>query len=227
MTTRPTAERVRIDAATPGPSPEPQRDCARCARLVAYRERLAATRPDWFNGAVPSFGDPDAVLLVIGLAPGRSGANRTGRPFTGDFAGGLLYEALARHGWAEGAYAGAAGDALHLTGAMVTNAMRCVPPGNRPLADEIAACRPFLASRIAALPRLSALLALGHVAHDATLKALGHRASAHPFAHGARHPLGRLTLFDSYHSSRLNVNTGRLTPAMLDAVIGAIPRHAA
>jgi uracil-DNA glycosylase family 4 len=202
--------------------PEAPRGCPLCSRLAAYRAAVASRQPGWFNGAVPSFGDPEARLLIVGLAPGVSGANRTGRPFTGDFAGELLYATLLRHGWARGHYAADAGDGLALAGAMVTNAVRCVPPGNRPAAAEVAACRPFLAARIAALPRLAAILCLGRISHESTLRALGRRPAAHPFAHGARHDLGALALFDSYHCSRYNTSTGRLTPAMFEAVFAAI-----
>lgn len=187
---------------------EPPHDCARCPRLVAFRRATAARHPDWFNGAVPSAGDTAARMLVLGLAPGLAGANRTGIPFTGDGSGDLLHATLARSGFG--------GEGLR--DCMVTNAVRCVPPGNRPTAAEIAACRPFLAARIAALPRLRAVICLGRVAHDALLRALGARPAAHPFAHGARHDIGGLAVFDSYHCSRRNTATGRLTPAMLETV---------
>jgi uracil-DNA glycosylase family 4 len=174
---------------------------------VAYRRENAARNPGWFNGAVPSVGDPEARLLVLGLAPGVSGANRTGRPFAGDDAGHLLGATLRRFGFAD---------------CMISNAVACVPPRNRPTAAEIAACRPFLGARLAALSRLRAVLCLGRIAHDSLLRALGGRPVAHPFAHGARHQLRRLAVFDSYHCSRLNTNTGRLTPAMFEAVFAEI-----
>jgi uracil-DNA glycosylase family 4 len=170
---------------------------------VAYRSENAARNPGWFNGAVPSVGDPGARLLVLGLAPGMSGANRTGRPFAGDDAGDLLHAALAHFGFAD---------------CMISNAVACVPPRNRPTAAEIAACRPFLGARLAALSRLRAVLCLGRIAHDSLLRTFGQRPAAHPFAHGARHDLGRLAVFDSYHCSRLNTNTGRLTPVMFEAI---------
>jgi uracil-DNA glycosylase len=200
-------------------TPEPPRDCPRCARLVAYRRENASRHPDWFNGAVPSFGDPAARLLVLGLAPGVAGANRTGRPFTGDYAGELLYATLARFGFANGRFAADPGDGLELTDCLVSNAVRCVPPQNRPTPAEIATCRPFLAARLAALPRLRTVLCLGRIAHDTLLRALGRRLADHPFAHRARHDLDGLAVFDSYHCSRLNTNTGRLTPAMFEAVL--------
>jgi uracil-DNA glycosylase family 4 len=202
--------------------PEAPLDCAVCPRLVEYRRANAAANPDWFNGAVPSFGDPQAELLVVGLAPGVTGANRTGRPFTGDFAGGLLYGTLDRFGFTEGTFDARPDDGLRLTGAMVTNAVRCVPPQNKPVGAEINACRPFLVSRIAALPKLRVLLALGKIAHDSTVRALGGKLSAFKFAHGARHDLGGYALFDSYHCSRYNTNTGRLTPEMFEDVFASV-----
>jgi len=204
------------------PPPEAPRDCALCPRLAGYRRENAAANPDWFNGAVPSFGDPDAELLIVGLAPGVTGANRTGRPFTGDFAGALLYGTLIKFAFAEGVFDARPDDGLRLVGAMVTNAVRCVPPQNKPVGAEINACRPFLVARIAALPRLRALVALGKIAHDSAVRALGGRVAAHPFAHGARHEVGGRLLFDSYHCSRYNTNTGRLTPGMFEDVFASV-----
>ncbi len=201
------------------PGAEPPRDCPICPRLVALRAETRAAEPDWWNGAVPSFGDPEARLLVVGLAPGRAGANRTGRPFTGDHAGDLLYATLAAHGFAHGAYAARADDGFRLRDCMVTNAVRCLPPQNKPTAAEIAACRPFLAARIAALPRLAHVLTLGRIAHESAVRALGLRPAAAPFGHGAQAPLGRVTLWASYHCSRYNTNTGRLTPEMFETVV--------
>jgi uracil-DNA glycosylase family 4 len=198
--------------------PEPPRGCPICARLVAYREANRAAHPDWWNGPAPSFGDPDARLLVVGLAPGRAGANRTGRPFTGDFAGVLLYETLIKTGFATGRYDARPDDGLRLTGCMITNAVRCAPPGNKPETAEEANCRPFLAARIAALPRLKVIVTLGDVARRNVLKALGLKASAGASGHGARCVAGPYALINSYHCSRLNTNTGRLTPAMFEAV---------
>jgi len=195
--------------------------CRRCARLAAFRDGWAAREPGWCNAPVRSFGDPEAALLVVGLAPGLRGANRTGRPFTGDHAGDLLYAMLLRHGFAQGVYGARPDDGLRLTGAMITNAVRCVPPDNKPTAAEIAACRPFLAARIAALPRLRALVTLGRIGHDSALRALGARPAAAPFAHGAQAQIGPLRLFASYHCSRYNTNTGRLTEPMFDAVFAA------
>jgi uracil-DNA glycosylase family 4 len=184
---------------------------------VAYRRELAATRPDWFNGAVPSAGDPRARLLVLGLAPGKGGANRTGRPFGGDDAGDFLHAALAGSGFVR-----PIGGGVHLADCLISNAVACVPPQNRPTPAEIAACRPFLAARLAALPRLRAVLCLGRVAHETLVRALGRPVAAYPFGHGARHDLGELAVFDSYHCSRYNRNTGRLTPAMFEAVLAGI-----
>jgi len=202
--------------------PEAPRDCAVCPRLVAYRRENAAANPAWFNGAVASFGDPDAEWLVVGLAPGVTGANRTGRPFTGDFAGALLYGTLGKFGFTQGTFDARPDDGLRLVGAMVTNAVRCVPPQNKPVGAEINACRPYLVSRIAALPKLRVLVALGKIAHDSTVRALGGKLSAHKFAHGARHELGGYALFDSYHCSRYNTNTGRLTQEMFEDVFASV-----
>ncbi|NJL08197.1 MAG: uracil-DNA glycosylase [Methylacidiphilales bacterium] len=204
---------------------EPGRACARCPRLAAFRNDNRAAWPDWHNAPVPSFGRGDARLLVVGLAPGLKGANRTGRPFTGDYAGDLLYGTLLDFGLAEGSYAASPDDGLALQETCITNAVRCVPPENKPTGPEITACRPFLAAVIAAMPRLQAIVALGRIAHDTTLTALGARPARHPFAHGATHTVGRLTLFDSYHCSRYNTNTGRLTPQMFRAVFAAVRAH--
>lgn len=198
--------------------PEPPRDCPICPRLVAYREANRAAHADWWNGPAPSFGDPDARLLVVGLAPGRAGANRTGRPFTGDYAGVLLYGTLEKLGFARGRYDARPDDGLELVDCMITNAVRCAPPGNRPETAEEAACRPFLAARIAALPRLQVIVTLGDVARRNVLRALGLKASAGAAGHGSRCQAGPYTLINSYHCSRLNTNTGRLTPAMFEAV---------
>ncbi|MBK0400067.1 uracil-DNA glycosylase [Limibaculum sp. M0105] len=205
----------------PQPASEAPRDCTLCPRLVAYRDANRAAEPDWFNGAVPSFGDPDAWLLVVGLAPGVTGANRTGRPFTGDFAGSLLYGTLAKFGLTRGVFAARPDDGLQLRGAMVTNAVRCVPPQNRPTGAEVNACRSFLAARIAALPRLGTIVTLGKIAHDSTIRALGGRVAQHPFGHGAASRIGELRIHASYHCSRYNTNTGRLTPEMFEAVFAA------
>lgn len=194
-------------------TPEPAPDCARCPRLVAHRAVARARHPDGHNAAVPSMGDPAAHLLIVGLAPGMDGANRTGRPFTGDASGVLLHRMLAEHGLLVGE---------RLTGCMVTNAVRCLPPANRPSAAEIAACRPFLAARIAALPRLERILALGRIAHEAVLRALGARPAALPFAHEAEGRVAGLKVVASYHCSRYNVNTGRLTESMFRAVFARL-----
>ena len=191
--------------------------------MVDYRSNNRAANPGWHNGAVPSFGGLDARLLVVGLAPGLRGANRTGRPFTGDFAGVLLYQTLLRFGLARGTYAADPADGLTLRDTRVTNAVRCVPPANLPSPAEITACNPFLAAELAAMPNLRAVLALGGVAHKAVLRARGLRAGYAPFQHGALHRLpDELVLADSYHVSRLNTNTGRLTTAMFEAVVADI-----
>ncbi|NWG72556.1 MAG: uracil-DNA glycosylase [Parvularculaceae bacterium] len=204
---------------------EPGKACPLCSRLVGYRASNAATHADWFNGAVPSFGDPRARLLVVGLAPGVQGANRTGRPFTGDYAGVLLYNTLAKFGFVQGTYDARPDDGVELRDAMITNAVRCAPPENKPTPAEIASCRPFLAARLSSLPRLRAVVCLGRIAHDSTVVALGLRKAATVFAHGARHRADGLTLFDSYHCSRYNTNTGRLTEAMFEDVFAAVRGH--
>lgn len=198
--------------------PDAPRDCPLCPRLVEYRLENARRNPDWFNGAVPSFGDPGARLLVAGLAPGRTGANRTGRPFTGDHAGWLLYETLHRTGFARGGFDPDGNDALELVDCMITNAVRCAPPGNKPLPIEEATCRPYLQSRLAALPRLKVIVTLGDVSRRNVLKALGRPGSAMPAGHGSEGRVGPYVLLNSYHCSRLNTNTGRLTAEMFEAV---------
>ena len=198
--------------------PEPPRDCPLCPRLVEYRTGNRRAHPDWWNGPAPSFGDPDARLLVAGLAPGRTGANRTGRPFTGDGAGWILYETLIKTGFARGAYEARPDDGLELVDCMITNAVRCAPPGNKPLPVEERTCRPFLTARLEALPRLKVIVTLGDVSRRNVLKALGLPGSAAPPGHGIEARVGPYILLNSYHCSRLNTNTGRLTPAMFEAV---------
>lgn len=207
-------------------SPEPAKSCALCPRLVAYRSANQSAFPAYFNGPAPSFGPSAARLLIVGLAPGLHGANRTGRPFTGDYAGDLLYATLLKFGLAKGTYDARPDDGLTLDGVMITNAVRCAPPENKPTPAEIKSCRPFLSARIAGLPRLQAILCLGRIAHESTLAALGVPARSAPFAHAAEHALsGGLFLFDSYHCSRYNTNTGRLTPAMFERVFEAVKRR--
>jgi uracil-DNA glycosylase len=202
--------------------PEPGRDCPICPRLVAYRSENRREHPDWWNGPAPSFGDPDARLLIVGLAPGRAGANRTGRPFTGDYAGVLLYQTLIKIGFARGRYDARPDDGLELVDCMISNAVRCAPPQNKPLPAEEAACRPFLKARIAALPRLRAIVALGDVARRNVLKALDLKASAAAAGHGVETDLGLYRLYSSYHCSRLNTNTGRLTAEMFESVFKSV-----
>jgi uracil-DNA glycosylase len=200
----------------------PGRNCPRCPRLVAFRESWRAREPKWFNAPVPSFGPLEARLLIVGLAPGLRGANRTGRPFTGDYAGELLYGSLANFGFAEGAYQARPDDGLTLVDCRISNAVRCVPPENKPTPDEIATCRPFLDATIKEMPQLCAVLALGRIAHETFVLARGARRTHYPFAHGAVHAMGEITLYDSYHCSRLNTNTGVLTPKMFAEIIGKI-----
>lgn len=210
---------ARMTAPAPHPyPPEAPRDCPLCPRLVAFRAASAEREPTWFNGAVPSFGTSKARLLIVGLAPGLRGANRTGRPFTGDYAGELLYSTLLKFGFARGSYRADPSDGLELVDCMITNAVRCVPPENKPLPQEIATCRGFFSARLSALPNLKALVVLGRVAHDQTVTTLSLKKSQVPFRHGARHAAGPLALFDSLHCSRLNTNTGRLTTDMFHAV---------
>jgi uracil-DNA glycosylase len=201
---------------------EPGRDCALCPRLEAFRREWRRREPTWFNAPVPSFGPVTARLLIVGLAPGLQGANRTGRPFTGDHAGVLLFDTLSRFGFAKGTYAARPDDGLELVDARIANAVRCVPPENKPTGAEIATCRGFLESTIAQMPELRAIVSLGRIAHDTAVAALGARRSAVPFGHGASHAVGRVQLFDSYHCSRYNTNTGVLTTEMFHSVFAHV-----
>ena len=200
---------------------EPPTDCPLCPRLHAFRHENRARLPRYFNDPVPGFGSREARLLIVGLAPGLHGANRTGRPFTGDYAGLLLYGTLLKLGLAKGEYGERAEDGLELIDCAVTNAVRCVPPGNKPLPAEADTCRRFLKATIDSMPRLGAILSLGKIAHDSVLTALAVPKKAHGFAHGARHSLDRFSLVSSYHCSRLNTNTGVLTAAMFEEVVKA------
>ncbi|MDX1540468.1 MAG: uracil-DNA glycosylase [Geminicoccaceae bacterium] len=197
----------------------PPPDCERCPRLAAFRSTNRAAFPDWHNAPVPSFGDPDARLLIVGLAPGLRGANRTGRPFTGDHAGIILYATLGRFGFARGQFEARPDDSLELIDCRIANAVRCVPPANKPIGEEISACRLFLSDELRAGRLPEVVLSLGSIAHHSVLRALGLRVASHPFAHGALHrPPAGPTLVASYHCSRYNLNTGRLTPAMFERV---------
>jgi uracil-DNA glycosylase family 4 len=201
---------------------EPDRNCLLCPRLADFRAQARAKEPSWFNSPVSSFGDPEARLLIVGLAPGMQGANRTGRPFTGDYAGDLLYETLLRYGFARGHYEARPDDSLRLVDCLISNAVRCVPPQNKPLPVEINTCRSFLSLTIDAMPRVRAIVALGRIAHETVAKALKLRGSTVPFAHGAVHQAGRFKLYDSYHCSRYNTNTGVLTPQMFRSVFAKV-----
>ncbi len=203
----------------PAPDAEPSRDCALCPRIVTLRHACQAEFPSFWNAPVPSFGDPQAWLAIVGLAPGKHGANRTGRSFTGDFAGDMLFETLAKFGLAEGDYNRRADDGVILKGAVILNAVKCLPPENKPTPEEIRKCRPFLGQALTSLPNVRTVIALGEIAHQSVLKIFGAKLPKHRFAHGAVHHMldGRIVL-DSYHCSRYNVNTGRLTVDMLDAV---------
>jgi uracil-DNA glycosylase family 4 len=205
---------------------EPDRDCPLCPRLHDFIADWRQREPSWFNAPVPTFlppeGDGAVELLIVGLAPGLRGANRTGRPFTGDYAGDLLYSTLIAHGFARGEFKARPDDGLLLVGTAITNAVRCVPPENKPVGAEIATCRSFLVPTIARFPRLRAVLALGSIAHQSTVRALGQRVAAYPFKHGGRLEAGAVTLFSSYHCSRYNTNTGVLTEAMFVKVFSDI-----
>jgi uracil-DNA glycosylase family 4 len=206
-------------AATPE---APGRNCPRCPRLVDFRNNWRKRQPDWFNAPVPSFGGDEARLLIVGLAPGLQGANRTGRPFTGDYAGDLLYDTLLRFKFARGRYEARPDDGLTLLDCRITNAVRCVPPENKPTTVEIKTCRDFLTATIAAMPKLAAIVVLGRVAHESTVTALGAKRSAVPFKHGGAHDAGGYKLFSSYHCSRYNTNTGVLTTQMFHAVFADV-----
>jgi uracil-DNA glycosylase family 4 len=203
-------------------SGKPGRDCPLCPRLKAFRDDWRRREPNWFNAPVPSFGPAAARLLIVGLAPGLRGANRTGRPFTGDYAGDLLYETLRTFGFACGSYAAQADDGLRLIDARITNAVRCVPPENKPTPGEIKTCRSFLQSTIAEMSNLRVIVTLGRISHDSTIAALGHRPSAAPFGHGRSHDIGTLRIFVSYHCSRYNTSTGVLTSDMFRAVFAKV-----
>lgn len=204
------------------PATEPPLDCPRCPRLVALRHEMRAQHPEWWNAPVPAFGDPQAWLAIVGLAPGMKGANRTGRAFIGDGAGALLYGTLARFGLAHGTFTGSREDDITLDGAIILNAVKCLPPGNAPTPEEVRTCRPFLDGQAEALPAARVFIALGQVAHQSVVKVLGGKLPKARFAHGAVHrmPDGRV-LIDSYHCSRYNQNTGRLTPEMFEAVFAS------
>ena len=201
---------------SPIPEAEAPRDCPLCPRLVALRHQCRAEHPDWWNAPIPVFGDPQAWLAIIGLAPGRKGANRTGRAFTGDASGALLFPTLLKFGLAEGNYRGEANDGLQLKGSVILNTVKCLPPGNKPERGEIVNCRPYFEASLAALPNVRVVLALGKIAHDAAARAMGMKAK---FGHRAEAiaPDGRF-LLTSYHCSRQNTNTGRLTPEMFESV---------
>jgi uracil-DNA glycosylase len=202
----------------------PERDCPLCPRLATFRDRNRLAHPDWHNAPVPSFGPADVRLLIVGLAPGLKGANRTGRPFTGDYAGELLYSTLIEFGFAQGVYRADPNDELRLVDCRIANAVRCLPPENKPSPEEFTNCRPFMQAELAVMPNLKAIVALGKGAHDQILRALTVRpAGAYPFVHGRLHALSTgLTLADSYHCSRYNTNTGRLTTEMFHAVFKSV-----
>jgi uracil-DNA glycosylase family 4 len=217
---------VKTPPAPPHAPLSPGYDCPLCPRLAGFRATNRNKHPDWFNGPVPSFGPLDARLVIVGLAPGLQGANRTGRPFTGDWAGDLLYATLLKLGLARGDYQERADDTLELIGCRIVNAVRCVPPQNKPEPSEIKTCRQFLISELDALPNVEAILALGKIAHDSVLKTLEARIAAHPFKHGGAYEVERFKLVSSYHCSRYNTNTGVLTTDMFESAV-AIAKKAA
>lgn len=209
--------RLRENTTLPIPS-EPPKNCDLCPRLLNYRIANQAQNPDWFNGPAPSVGDEAAWLLIAGLAPGRTGANRTGRPFTGDYAGDLLFATLKKFGFLEGEYKADINDGILLKGAIISNAVRCAPPENKPTPAEISMCSQFLKVRVSNLPKLTTIICLGKIAHDAILRNFGAKLSEHKFAHAASHNIGNLRIIDSYHCSRYNTQTGRLTTKMFEDV---------
>jgi len=203
----------------------PGHDCPLCPRLASFREDNRAAHPDWFNGPVPQFGGVNAALLIVGLAPGVQGANRTGRPFTGDYAGDLLYQTLLDYGFASGTYEARTDDGLKLVNCRIGNAVHCVPPQNKPTTTEIHTCRRFLIGTIREMPRLRAIVTLGRISHDSTLRALGLALRAAPFKHGGEFQHDDIRLFSSYHCSRYNTNTGVLTPKMFQAVFSSVREY--
>lgn len=210
---------TNISISTPSP------DCGLCPRLAEFRHLWRAREPSWFNSPVPSFGSAQARLLIVGLAPGLRGANRTGRPFTGDYAGDLLYETLLEFGFASGQYGASPDDGLVLTGSRLTNGVRCVPPENKPTGAEIVSCRQFLIGTLAEMENVRAIVALGRIAHDTTVRALGRTPSRVPFSHGGQHDINGVRLFDSYHCSRYNTNTRVLTPEMFKALFAEVKAY--
>lgn len=217
-----TSRSEAVRSSRQAPALVPDRDCPLCPRLVAFRGANRAREPLWHNAPVPPFGDITARLLIVGLAPGMQGANRTGRPFTGDYAGNLLYATLLEYGFAKGTYQARPDDGLKLVDCRIANAVHCVPPQNKPLPVEISTCRQFLAANLATMPKLRAIVALGRIAHDTVLKPLNLKASQAPFGHGAVHQAGAFKLYDSYHCSRYNTNTGVLTPDMFRSVFAKV-----
>lgn len=205
---------------------EPAADCRLCPRLASFRDEQRAAHPDWFNAPVPPFGDPDAWLMIVGLAPGLKGANRTGRAFTGDGSGAMLFDVLIGLGLAQGRYGEDGDDGLRLNGAVIVNAVRCVPPANKPTPAEVRACRPYLEGPLLARPQPPVVVALGRIAHDATVATLGETSARFRFAHGAEHRVGGVTIISSYHCSRYNQNTGRLTHKMLWSAFEIALRYA-
>ena len=220
------AEAVAGGQDTIARTPAYDADCRLCPRLATFLDEVRHAHPDYWARPVPSFGDPDARFMIVGLAPGLHGANATGRPFTGDWCGPLLYSTLHRHGFASRATSDRRGDGQALIDCRIANAVKCLPPGNKPELSEIRRCNAYLANERAIAPRVTTILALGTIAHRATVEAMGLKVAQYRFAHHARHALSDgITLFDSYHVSRYNTNTGRLTEAMFDAVVADVRRH--
>ena len=222
MTMRASTTTTRTNPTRPTPAP----DCAFCPRLQDFRHQHRRAEPDWFNAPVLSFGPARARLVVVGLAPGLRGANRTGRPFTGDHAGEILYRTLIEYGFARGGYRASPDDGLELIDCRITNAVRCVPPQNKPVGAEITACRRFLRDELLMPPRPTVVLTLGRIAHESVLRMLGARVNAHPFRHAGAHRLdGSTVVVATYHCSRYNINTGRLTAAMFEEALGVAVAH--
>ncbi|KGF66765.1 DNA polymerase [Hoeflea sp. BAL378] len=212
-------------------TPDPDHDCSLCPRLRGFILENRRLHPDWHNGPVRTWYPPEGPgavrLLIVGLAPGLRGANRTGRPFTGDQSGDLLYATLGKYGLAEGQFGSRPDDSLRLSATAITNAVRCVPPGNKPVGAEINTCRGFLAATIAELPGLEVIVTLGKISHDSTVRALGDTPARHPFGHAKQTEINGTRIVSSYHCSRYNTNTGRLTPQMFEAVFEKATQHLA
>ena len=197
---------------------EPNKNCSKCRRLYNFRKKNQSENPDWFNAPVPTFGELSSSLLIVGLAPGLQGANKTGRPFTGDYAGDLLYKTINKFNFSKGEYAGTIDDSLKLKDCTITNAVRCVPPQNKPISEEINNCNNFLKKTIEIHKNLKVIIALGLIAHKSIFSAFNLKQKLYKFKHGDKHKIDNLILIDSYHCSRYNTNTGRLNEEMFEKI---------